>query len=514
MLDAGRHWFETSFLTDLCIYASFFKINEFHIHASDNLWNPAFLYSPGDAWKEVYAGFRFQPENGSPVSGIVPSSKRNETWTREEFTAVQTTCAEHGVTIIPEIDTPGHSLVITQWKPDLMIQGTPDNLNLSYPDTIPTIKSLWDEFLPWFSASEVSIGADEYDASLADDYINFVDDMSSYIHAQSGKRIRVWGTNEPSKIGLSVSTNITIQHWDFPGDDIPVALMDRGYDVINSEQTFLYLDGKTSDGGQFPQELNQTLMWTGAPGGGGWAPNVFSATNAGNNTTPGNPRLRGAIMALWNDWGNNATTQLEIYYQLARSLAVFGEKTWAGSGIRSTELTQDEFDSIYPILNSVAPGQNLNRVVVPKHGNVVYSYNLYQPHESLSELPLNTSVASVGPPYNLTFRVKPTSQDGILFSGIDSLLRVGNLTFEALGQRYSLRYTLPLHKWTTVTIRATREYTYAVIDGNEDGKLWWTTLMDIWGEYLAVGNMSFAAPAQIIGPSFQGTIDLVDLTLG
>ena len=93
--------------------------------------------------------------------------------------------------------------------------GEPDHLNLSYPETIPTIKSIWEEFLPWFSAPEVSIGADEYDASLANDYISFVNEMSTYIESKSNKTIRIWGTYEPSDT-MSVSTNITIQHWYFP----------------------------------------------------------------------------------------------------------------------------------------------------------------------------------------------------------------------------------------------------------------------------------------------------------
>jgi len=281
MLDVGRHWFDTDFLTDLCIYASFFKINEFHLHASDNLWNPAFLYGDGnEGWKSLCAAFRFQPPPGSSLSGLVP--RKNESWTQSEFLIMQNTCAQHGVTLIPEIDTPGHSLVINQWKPQLMENDTPDHLNLSFPETIPTIKSIWDEFMPWFSASEVSIGTDEYDVNLADDYINFVNEMSSYIFSKSGKSIRIWGTNEPSDT-LSVSKNITIQHWDFPGDDILNRLMEADYQVINSEQAFLYLDGKTSEDGQFPQELNQGLVWSGAPGGKGWAPNIFSPTDASNN---------------------------------------------------------------------------------------------------------------------------------------------------------------------------------------------------------------------------------------
>ena len=494
---------------ELCAYASFFKLNELHLHASDNLWNPAFLYGEGnEGWKNLYAAFRFQPASDSPIAGLVP--RKNESWTREEFQTLQTNCARRGVTIIPEIDTPGHSLVINQWKPQLMVNGEPDHLNLSHPETIPTIKSIWDEVLPWFDSSEVSIGADEYDAALANDYISFVNEMSDYIHTKSGKSIRIWGTNEPSTT-MSVSKNITIQHWDFPGDDIPIRLMEAGYDVINSEQFFLYLDEKTSDGGQFPQELNQDLIWGGAPGGKGWAPNIFSPSDPTNNTSIDNPHLRGSIMALWCDWGNNATTKLEIYYQLSRSLAVFAEKAWAGSEAREMALTRDQFDDVYPFLNAIAPGQNLNRVVKALEGDLVY--NLPDPH-----LPFTTNVPSVGPPYTLSFNVKPSSHSpdvGLLFSGIDSILHVSNLTFEATGQLYSLQYTLPQNEYTHVAIHATRDYTYAIINNKTTERHYWTTLMDIWGDYMAVGNMSFAAPSQSIGGGgFSGSIKDVVLQIG
>ncbi|KAI0095157.1 glycoside hydrolase [Irpex rosettiformis] len=509
MLDAGRHWFDTKFLADLCAYASFFKINEMHLHASDNLWDPVWLYGDGnDNWKKLYAAFRFEPRSGSSLKGLV--TRKNESWTRGDFLNMQESCAARGVTIVPEIDTPGHSLVITQWKPQLMELGTPDHLNLSHPETIPTIKAIWDEFLPWFTSLEVSIGADEYDANLANDYIAFVNEMSVFIQKQSGKSVRIWGTNEPSNTS-SISTNITIQHWDFPGDDIPVQLMAKGYSIVNSEQAFLYLDGKASDGGQFPQELNQDLMWGGAPDGKGWSPNIFTTNDPSNNTGIDNPLLRGSIMALWNDWGNNATTALEIYYQLARSLAVFGEKTWAGSDARASGLTRGQFDSVYPLLNAAAPGQNLNRIVKPEHGNIVYSYQTVQNG-------FRTGVESVGPPYTLTFSVQVASlgpDTGVLFSGIDSKLHVSSLTFEATGQLYSLNYTLPNYLSTKVEIHATREYTYAIINDDVSSKRYWTTVMDVWGEYMQLGNMSFAAPAQVIGgEGFIGSIKDVSLVLG
>ncbi|KAK7046675.1 glycoside hydrolase [Favolaschia claudopus] len=536
MLDAGRHWYQPSFLgmapfiriQSILNFSRPISLQTFHLHASDNLWNQDIISGPD--WRRLYSAFRFRPSPGSPIAELAPLL--NETWSKHEFLALQNTCSAHGVTIVPEIDTPGHSLAISKWKPELSIPGSPDHLNLSHPDTLPTIKAIWDEVLPWITTNEVSIGADEYDPALADDYISFVNEMASYISGRTNntKTIRVWGTNEPST-RLSIDTSVTIQHWDFPGDSIPVQLMSKGYRVINSEQGFLYLDGKTSDDGQFPWELVGDLMWSGAPGGGGWAPNVFSRTDESNNTEPGNPLLRGAIMAIWNDWGNNATTPLEIYYQLARSLAVFAEKTWAGSGIRSTELSRDQFDSIYGSLNAAAPGQHLNRAVSTQPNNVVFQYvNVTQP--------ITTSFESVGPPYTLTFTVKPSASpkkaqisvplfdgssilapydSGVIFAGIDSKLHITpsqTLAFEDTTTHllYPLPYTFPTDVPTRVEIHATQRYTYALIGGKT---YWWTTELDIWGEYMKSANMSFAAPAGVVGGfGFEGELRDVELLVG
>lgn len=39
-------------------------------------------------------------------------------------------------------------------------------------------------------------------------------------------------------------------------------------------------------------------MWSGAPGGQGWAPNIFDANDPSNNSAINEPHLRGSIMVL------------------------------------------------------------------------------------------------------------------------------------------------------------------------------------------------------------------------
>ncbi len=117
-----------------------------------------------------------------------------------------------------------------------------DLLNLTHPDTIPLVKSIWAEFLPWFQTKEVHIGADEYDATLADVYISFVNEMASFINKTSGKRVRIWGTLEPSE-NLTIARDVIIQHWQ-QGQSDPVDLAARGYEIVNSEDWWAYMSLK------------------------------------------------------------------------------------------------------------------------------------------------------------------------------------------------------------------------------------------------------------------------------
>lgn len=150
----------------MCSYMSYFKQNTFQFHLSDNLYNNVDIYSY-ERTMEVYAAFRLLSDDLA-VDGL--NKRANESYTREVFDDIQEKCAQRGVTILPEIETPGHALVISQWKPELGLTTDLSLLNISHPDTIPTVKTIWETFLPWFHCKTVSIGADEYvDASLSEE---------------------------------------------------------------------------------------------------------------------------------------------------------------------------------------------------------------------------------------------------------------------------------------------------------------------------------------------------------
>ncbi|KAG8156319.1 hypothetical protein KVR01_013771 [Diaporthe batatas] len=419
MLDAGRKWYTADFLKELCTYASFFKMSEFHYHSSDNY---PLNRGHNETWNKVYSHFSLFPENPE-LQGII--ERHNETLSRQEFEDFQSHCAQRGVTVIPEIEAPGHALAITKWKPELAL-AKKDLLNLTHPDTMPTVKAIWEEFLPWFQTKEVHIGADEYDGELADDYITFVNGMKDWVNETSGKGIRIWGTYEPSR-NLTVSDDITIQHWQY-GQSDPVQLQNEGYELINSNDWWAYMSLKNDHmpilPAPYPQFYNitRTMNFANVPGWQ-WDPRLFNHVNTTEQLQPGASGNRGAILAAWSDSGPDATTQLEAYYAMRGGIPVVAARAW--SGARGLNVSAEGLPSTLELLSPNAPGQNLDRRLPGQQR----SLSAKDPLVSWSRQPSDTANVSLGrssygPPYTLTIR----ASSAFSLTGPDTSLSIENVT--------------------------------------------------------------------------------------
>ncbi|KAJ5086200.1 hypothetical protein N7532_010971 [Penicillium argentinense] len=433
MLDAGRKWYSLPYLKDLCTYASFFKLSEFHYHASDNY---PLSRGPDVPWDEVYSQFALMPENPD----LLPLVQRaNETLSRADFDEFQTHCAQRGVTVMPEIESPGHCLSVTKWKPELALDQQ-DLLNLSHPETIPLVKSVWSEFLPWFHTKEVHIGADEYDSTLADDYLSFVNEMATFVLQTSGKKIRIWGTYEPSET-QSVNKNITIQHWQY-GQSDPVELVRKGYQIINSEDWWAYMSLKNDHvpiiPAPYPQLFNNNRIlnfadmdqWQ-------WTPQLFNPVNW--TEQPSKKAVRGAILAAWNDNGPDATTQLESYYAIRNGIPVVASRAWTGN--RGPRLSERSLDVSIRKLSGIAVAQNLERKLPQENTHrkgPILTWSRHKTPGKNSDILHELGYGSKGMNYTLVLDVAgPFS----LHSGDDNLemSEEGQLIFTSDGWHYPLR---------------------------------------------------------------------------
>lgn len=514
----------------MCNWISYWKQNTFHLHLSDNLYNNVDIYSL-ERQLELYARFRLL-SNDSAVAGL--NLHPNESYTREDFDNIQYGCAARGVTIVPEIEAPGHALVISQWKPQLALEGQIDLLNISYPDTTPTMETVWRTFLPWFHSKVVHIGADEYvdsqlsDTALAGVYNTFVNSMRAFISIGSCKSIRIWGTFPPmGNYTNNISKGVAIQHWEGFEDNAYFDYIKNGYNVINSDDHF-YIVQKYS--ASYPQQLNKTLIFYGDPLGGAFAPNIFDPNNATNNPPRDSPFVPGHIAAQWNDYGYNTSTYLEAYYSWRDNLAALADKQWGGN------LTEVQYDSIFDTLQAAAPAQNLDRTIESQTSTIVeydlegmpyaapaarsrrfvrdLSGNSYHAYTNCSSsngsiifepnCSLSTPLTSKGRNYTLSFSLlqQPNSPPGPLFTGPDSELRSGNgsstqIMLVSAGNAFALNYSLPVGVWTDARLMGRGNRTFFAVGGGREVEF--TTKIGVNGEGFVWAGMAVVAPLRTIG---------------
>ena len=168
MLDCGRHFFPASYIKDLIDILAMHNINYFHWHLSeDQGWRleikkyPRLTeigsYRPGTQRDD-------SPEmDGIPVSGF---------YTQEEAREIVRYAAERGITVIPEIDMPGHMQAALAAYPELGCTGGPyevatrygvldDVLCVGKDASMQFAKDVLEEVMDIFPSSFIHLGGDE-----------------------------------------------------------------------------------------------------------------------------------------------------------------------------------------------------------------------------------------------------------------------------------------------------------------------------------------------------------------
>ena len=518
MMDVGRKYYPAPFLVEMCSYLSYYKQNVLHLHLSDNLVkvDPA-LYND-----TVYSAFRLdlpEPE----LEGL--NRRKNESYSREVFEDLQSKCAARGVTIVPEIEAPGHALVITQWKPEIALEGDQSYLDLDNPETLPAVQSIWDAALPWIHSKTVHLGADEYSSDHIDKYNEFVTKLSAHIQEVSGKSSRIWGTFPPKANYTNIPTDVTIQHWAAFADNALFDYIKNNYSVVNSDDGF-YVVNKYS--GSYPQALNFNRVFHGNPADKSqFAPYIFDGANATNNADPSEPGVIGHEAAIWNDFGPTATVVSETYAALRLGLPALADKQWGG------DITEAEYNATFEILHASIPAQNLDLDIKSQSPTILHydfgnldgdcvkdqSGNGYDAKnrgckvENSSilfdgECYVSTPLDIKGQNYTLAFQVRADGNDtfGCLFSNDVYALTVQNegITFFAEGNPYSLNYTLPEGVWTYLEVSGEAGHTYLKVDNGTQYEF--TTTFDVSGTGIETKQIAIPVPLSEIGKGFRGSM--------
>lgn len=169
MIDVGRHYFSVPYLKKLIDVFAMHNINYFHWHLTeDQGWRLEIKKYPmltkvGSVRKQTIVQGSQDSFDGIPVSGY---------YTQEEAREIVRYAADRYITVIPEIDMPGHMLAALASYPDLGCTGGPyevscrfgvfeDVLCAGKAKTLQFAKDVIDEVMDIFPSEYIHIGGDE-----------------------------------------------------------------------------------------------------------------------------------------------------------------------------------------------------------------------------------------------------------------------------------------------------------------------------------------------------------------
>jgi hexosaminidase len=170
MLDEARHFQGAQTVRDLLDWMASLKMNVFHWHLSDDQgWR---IESQRFPQLQEIASRRPASQKGSMLSRKVDSIPHQGFYTQEEIRSLVRYAAERHISVVPEIDIPGHCSAILAAFPHLGCGGGPyavqpywgihkDILCLGNPETLPFLENLFSEILQLFPGQFIHCGGDE-----------------------------------------------------------------------------------------------------------------------------------------------------------------------------------------------------------------------------------------------------------------------------------------------------------------------------------------------------------------
>lgn len=546
ILDVGRKTFTLDWLKQMTKQMSFYKMNDFQIHLNDNLI-PLEHYKNEDVF-QAYSAFRLESDvkkGGNNGKNQADLTAKDVWYSKKDFKAYIEESKALGVNIIPEIDTPAHSLALTKVRPDLR-HGTSgrqnDHLDIAkqYDECFKFVRGIFDEYVKggdaavFAGAGTIHVGADEYTAD-GNAYRKFVNDMFKYSE-DNGKKARVWGSLSTIKGDVEVKGvsedgkhHREMNLWN-PGWADLKKMYELGFDLIDCQDGVFYI---VPNAGYYYDYL----------GDAAYTDQLNSIS--GVAIPAGDPQMVGGAYAVWNDmcdYLENGVSEYDIYDRIDHSLGLFAANSWgkgkldtAGAKVVVSKLGDSpNVDFGYEVsadkngvvahwaMDSLKDASELGRdLVAGKNaaiedvdGKKALKLNGGESFASVKDDALTT----VGLGNDLRVKVKRTSASvdpQVLFeSDYGSIMAVqegtGKVGFTRENRAYSFNYTLPVNEWVELEIKNKFEQASLYVNG---------TLVDTLGDGETVEGKPLKAtlmlPAQRIGSTtraFEGYVD--DVRLG
>ncbi|MEL3927702.1 beta-N-acetylhexosaminidase [Aeromonas enteropelogenes] len=337
-LDCARHFHSTATIKRLLKLMSLYKFNRFHWHLTDDEgWRLEIKAFPAlteqGAWRGHGLAVDPQLSGGpEPYGGY---------YTQSEVRELVAYGAGLGITIIPEIDIPGHCHAAIKALPELLteeedrsrylsVQHFDDNvLNPALPGTYQFLETVIDEVCELFPGSQVHMGGDEVPTGvwtdspacqrlMAQQGYQECRELQGHLlrHCQrylagKGKQMLGW---EEILHGDKVSRDAAVFAWTSFQAGLDAAT--AGYPVVMAPAQYLYLDLAWS------QDIHEPgLYWAGTLN----LEQVYACDPAPANFHA-NDNILGVLSPLWSEL---ITSRDRLDYMLFPRMLATAEVAWS-----------------------------------------------------------------------------------------------------------------------------------------------------------------------------------------
>ena len=234
MLDVARHFFSVEDVKKYIDILAYYKINTLHLHLTDD-----------QGWRiEIKSWPKLTEIGGSSEVGGGPGGF----YTQEEYKDIVAYAAKHFITIVPEVDMPGHTNAASVAYPILNGNGkTPkiytgtevgfstfdankDTVYAFIDDVVREISAITPG--PYFHA-----GGDESHVTKKKDFIHFVSKVDKIVK-KYGKKMIGWD----EIVHADIDTSAIAQFW--ANEENAKLAVEKGLKVILSPGKKAYLDMK------------------------------------------------------------------------------------------------------------------------------------------------------------------------------------------------------------------------------------------------------------------------------
>lgn len=210
MLDVARHFFSVDQLLRFIELIARFKINRLHLHLTDDQgWRLAI-----DSWPSL-----------TNIGGSTSTGHGSGGWfSRSDYCEIVAHAARHFITIVPEVDMPGHTHAALASVPALNLSGQSpplytdmprdlagvgfSSLHLAAPATHRFITDVVAQLAADTPGKYLHVGGDEANATGAGEYRQFIELLQREVHLH-GKQLVGW----EEIANAALLPGALVQHW-------------------------------------------------------------------------------------------------------------------------------------------------------------------------------------------------------------------------------------------------------------------------------------------------------------